>query len=229
LVLAAAVFLGVLTVNHEGSTSFSFSTSPSSNAATAVAGVPSPDIWATMLPSSKTGEGIAVSNKYIRSDATRPSEYPWLKNRLIVEPFKATTFSAVPLAGESDPQMSEYNWVVERPAKEQGAYELDLKASRRRLLTQKGMTLAEINEKEPEYDDDVVVKASGKTLVHTFDELGLHRITMGRSKDEKEGDSDSTAEAPVVEFVVRYVRRELHSVDDEDRENVSKKLKREEE
>ena len=119
----------------------------------------------------------------------------------------------MPLVGKTSPLSSSYQWQIERNPKEQGAYEVDLKANRRRLLALKGWTLQQINEEEPEYDDDVVVRKTGKTLEHTFDELGLHRVTMASNAAA----AAATSAPQTVEFFVRYVRRELHSIDDEDR------------
>ena len=176
---------------------------------------------AALVQSTTEVEGVSVQNKYIAAEGpeARPALYPWLNGRMVLEPFHAATFSVVPKEGQKDHLASEYSWIVERPTKEQNKFELDLKASRRRLLTQKGLSLRQINEKEPEYDDGVVVRASGKSLRHTFDELGLHRLTVGPSEAAK-ADVDKPANPTVVEFYVKYVRRELHSIDEEDREKV---------
>ena len=42
--------------------------------------------WGSLLAASDTTEGIMVQNKYIARDGgdARPSEYPWLKNRMII-------------------------------------------------------------------------------------------------------------------------------------------------
>ena len=131
-----------------------------------------------------------------------------------LEPFHETIFSAMPVNGATRAQSETYDWRIERLASGQNKNELDLKASRRRLLAQKGYNMADIDEKDPEYDDGVVLTSTSRVLVHTFDELGLHHITMVN----KANDGDSPL---VAEFFVKYVRKELHSIDDEDREKVS--------
>ena len=67
----------------------------------------------------------------------RPSMYPWLKEgplagAVVLEPFKAATFTAVDF--ESAVAGLSYSWRIERPAQLQNEFELDLKGKRRLVL-----------------------------------------------------------------------------------------------
>ena len=179
--------------------------------------------------------------------------YPWLKHgqlkgATVVEPFKATTFSALDVLASSSSSPSSagcsgsfcsglsYKWTVARPAAMQDAYELDLKAKRRAVLVAtKGMTEAEALAVEPDNSGPGGVVRTYTTatpdapLVHAFDELGVHTVTLEVtypgvlagaglvSKPAEGGQAFSVASATAT-LAVKYVRREMHTVDDEDRE-----------
>jgi hypothetical protein len=178
----------------------------------------------TLLPAEKGAlAGLAVSNKYIASDRTRPDSYPWLgESEVILEPFRDTTFSMLMIGNLIGSKASDsYEWKITRPPKMQNKYELDLKAYRRRVLESKGMSKEEIDELEPEYDDGVVfsktvtkdvVSSHSNTrfpVVHAFDELGLHVVSVTDT---------STGESVSAKVHVKYVRQEMRKVDKEDRE-----------
>ena len=167
----------------------------------------------TLLPAEKGAlAGLAVSNKYIASDRTRPDSYPWLgESEVILEPFRDTTFSMLMIGNLIGSKASDsYEWKITRPPKMQNKYELDLKAYRRRVLESKGMSKEEIDELEPEYDDGVVfsktvtmdvVSSHSNTrfpVVHAFDELGLHVVSVTDT---------STGESVSAKVHVKYVRQ----------------------
>ena len=155
---------------------------------------------------------MSVSNKYIAADGPdkRPHRYPWMEeDDALLEPFHATTFSLT----DTRKLSKSYTWTIYRQPSEQNEHELDLKASRRRLLASKGLSQKEIDSTEPEYDDGVVVQkkttsaSQHNTFVHEFDELGKHVI---EAKDEESG-------ATVQQTVhIRYVRRNMRTVDHDD-------------
>jgi hypothetical protein len=162
-----------------------------------------------------------VTNKYISKSDERPT-YPWLtegklSGATILEPFKATTFNAIDaLDAENVNSLSaiSYNWKVERKASDQNSNELDLQLKRRVLKQLKGLSQEQIDEEEPVSE----LVASGKTakLVHEFDQLGVHRVTVEATYSS---DADGFVVLKTMALVVvKYVRRELHSVDDEDRQ-----------
>lgn len=205
--------------------------------------------------------GLTVSNKYIAAEGpgARPSLYPWLssgplKGAVVLEPFKAASFSADEAATQDDgaegvtrgvdsgvavamaaalPGGVAYAWTVHRPPDAQDKWELDLRGARRAALLRKGLSLEAVDKAEPLNDASTglvrsFTAASGaEPLVHTFTELGVHVVRLevtyaadgvkgaGQSKGAAFASKVATVEAKVV---VKYVRRELHSVDDEDRE-----------
>jgi hypothetical protein len=178
-----------------------------------------------LVSATKDGPGgIAVSNKYIAKNGpqSRPTAYPWLgENDVILEPFRETTFSLLMVGNLLGDKMSDtYEWTISRPASSQNEYELDLKAYRRRVLESRGMSKDEIDDLEPEYDDGIVLKESVTKadsdtsgfrfpVSHTFTELGVHTVIV---KDTSTGESASAT------VHVKYIRQEMHQVDDEDRE-----------
>jgi len=202
-----------------------------------------------MLETSSEGmPGVSVTNKYIGADGpeARPSMYPWLQGKTVLEPFKAATFTALDALattaskeGESKVQQLSsqgvsYAWSVRRPEEEQNKLEVDLKGKRRSVLAKLGVEEVKIDAAEPLNGPDGLVKTFAATsaaepLVHTFTELGTHHVTLDvtykTSNDSggAEGEGGGAAAAFQVmsrtaKVVVKYVRREMHSLDDEDRE-----------
>lgn len=185
--------------------------------------------YVTLRPVSENLHGLVVSNKYIVDDGpeSRPILYPWIgEGETVLEPFHETTFSVLKSDEASTAPSGTYEWKITRDAAGQGNYELDLKASRRRLLESRGLSLDEINEREPEYDDGIVVRQTidnkdatsveSNSFVHTFNELGKHMVTV---TDTVSGLSTSAT------VHIKYVRKEMRSVDEDDREALFKAWK----
>jgi hypothetical protein len=123
-----------------------------------------------------------------------------------------------------------YSWSVKRPEDEQNKMELDLKGKRRTLLAKtKGLSAAEVDAAEPLNGPDGLVKTFAATsaaepLTHTFTELGVHHVTLDvtykTDESEEEGDGAFQVMSQTAQVHVKYVRREMHSIDDEDRESL---------
>jgi hypothetical protein len=178
------------------------------------------DEYLSLIDATDKLHGMSVSNKYIASDGpdARPL-YPWLGDgEAVLEPFRSTTFGVTSVGKPA----KSYTWTIIRPSVEQNEYELDLKASRRSLLASKGLSREEIDHIEPEYDDGVVFQKTMTThsqrnaVVHTFNELGKHTVV---AKDDETGATLKTS------VYVRYVRREMRTVDEEDHEALFKAWK----
>jgi hypothetical protein len=175
-----------------------------------------------LISASTSGPGIMVSNKYLVKSESRP-QYPWLSQgklngATILEPFKVTSFNALDVL-ESDEITSRsgvsYNWKIERKEMDQNEYEIDLQLKRRTLMQLKGVNQEEIDEKEPV--SELVAESSSSSFVHNFDQLGLHRISLEASYPSASAASGVEVMSSTATVMVKYVRQEIHSVDDEDR------------
>lgn len=207
----------------------------------------------TLMASADSAPGITVSNKYIAAEGpeARPSMYPWLQGKTVLEPFKAATFTALEASVVAGPDGAlkalaagagmSYAWAVKRPGGDQNTLELDLKLKRRAVLAAtQGLSNAEVDALEPlNGHTDGLVKAfraasADEPLVHTFTELGTHHVHLDvtyRGDDLAQATGVGSAKALAAggsagfkvlsakaTVVVKYVRREMHGVDDEDRE-----------
>ena len=168
-----------------------------------------------------------------------------LKGATVLEPFKEARFAALDMglstASEEGSELLaaagttpglKYAWKVERPPQaEQNAYELDLKTQRRKVLRMnRGMPQTEVDAVEPLNSGakglvkSYAASSALEPLVHTFTELGLHHVTLDVTYPSTSASSSGSAsrsgfftKSVTAKVVVKYVRREMHSVDDEDR------------
>mmetsp|Transcript_6478 Transcript_6478/g.7865 ORF Transcript_6478/g.7865 Transcript_6478/m.7865 type:complete len:695 (-) Transcript_6478:164-2248(-) len=175
-----------------------------------------------LMSTSTNHPGIEVSNKYISKSQTRP-EYPWLmegkmKGSTILEPFKVTTFNVIDAIDDNSESLNaiNYQWSLERKIDDQNENEIDLQLKRRTLLQLKGVDQEEIDAKEPV--SELVAQGTSSSFIHNFDQLGLHRLTLEATYESESGTSQVLRST--VNVVVKYIRKEIHSVDDEDRETL---------